>query len=289
MKRLFVLLMALAVLGVQAFAAPAELSRKVARGAKESRNAVETKKTEVLSLLKGFRQVTEVRTEFNGSYTMQDMLGLMDSYLELADMNETAALSLNDEINRPIEAGWGGTISIAQFVRDNSHHVMAGTSTANDFDRFEELLGRQTPFASYADKTVAAAPRYLDDAAKPGLKQEAEKTFRVYFEKNPNGKVTEKVYKPLAALLTDAIGLNQMIARTHNVDDKENYAGQWFFSNDIPGKYAALKAVNPELAAATNELMKSFMHTVTNGMPGYMPEQDRNAYRKFTQDIGFRY
>lgn len=250
---------------------------------------IDTKKAEVLRNLESFRNVTQKRTEFNGSYSMQDMLGLLDSYLELANLSEDAAVSLNPEINKPIQAGWGRTITIAQFVRDNSHHVMAGTSTANDFDRFETLLGK-TPQANvneYVAKTVAAAPGYAD---KTGLTKEAENTFKAYFAKNPKGQVQEAAYKPLADLLLSALGLNRLIARTPNVDDRENFAIQQFFSSDIPGQYAALKAVNPELAAATNKLMNSFMDTVSNGaFYGGPDHPDMQAMRAFKADIGYRY
>lgn len=289
MKKLFIMLLALTAVGVPAFAAPAGLSEKVARTAQSSRDAIEAKKNEVLSDLKAFRSVTQGRREFNGSYVLQDMLNLMDDYLALADVSESAAISLNNEINRPIQSGWGATVTVAQLIRDNCQYVRAGTSTADDFDRFEELLGRKSmakpSVAVQVEKTVAAAPGYL----REGVRTEAEKTFRTYFTANPSGEVQEAAYAPLAALLTNAIGLNQMIARTQDIDQKESFAAQWFFSQDIPGAYAALKAVNPQLAAATNELMRSFMYRVSNGMPGHMPAKDVQDYNNFAREIDFHY
>lgn len=293
MKKLFVTLMALTVLGGVAFAQngaqAARTTAKVARAAKDAQAAVEAKKAEVLRNLDSFRKVTESRTEFNGSYVIQDMTYLMDSYIALAKESESAAVSLNEEINRPIQAGWGRTVTVAQLVRDNSHHVWPGSSTADDFDRFEFLLSKKgvSAVTVHVEKTVAAVPKYADIAA---VKAEANKVFATYFSLNPTGNVPEAAYKPLAELLTEAVSLNQMIARTSNVDDRENFAIQAFFSGDIPGKYAALKAVNPELAAATNKLMNSFMDTVSNGaFYGGADHPDMKAMRAFKKDIGYRY
>lgn len=156
MKKLFVTLMALTVLGGVAFAQngaqAARTTAKVARAAKDAQAAVEAKKAEVLRNLDSFRKVTENRTEFNGSYVIQDMTYLMDSYIALAKVSESAAVSLNEEINRPIQAGWGRTVTVAQLVRDNSHHVWPGSSTADDFDRFEFLLGKKA--VSQAEKQI---------------------------------------------------------------------------------------------------------------------------------------
>lgn len=304
MKKLFVTLMALTVLGGVAFAQngaqAARTTAKVARAAKDAQAAVEAKKAEVLRNLDSFRKVTESRTEFNGSYVIQDMTYLMDSYIALAKESESAAVSLNEEINRPIQAGWGRTVTVAQLVRDNSHHVWPGSSTADDFDRFEFLLGKKPSVpvrvankqgvslaSAQVEKTVAAAPKYADIAA---VKAEAIKVFATYFSLNPTGNAPEAAYKPLAELLTEAVSLNQMIARTSNVDDRENFAIQAFFSGDIPGKYAALKAVDPNLAAATNQLMNSFMDTVSNGaFSGGADHPDMKAMRAFKKDIGYRY
>lgn len=292
MKKLFIMLLALTVAGAPAFAAPAGLSEKVAHKVQAAGIAIPVKKAEVLDYLKAFRTVTQGRRQFNGSYTMQDMLNLMDSYLELAQLSESAALSLNEEINRPIKAGWGVTVTVPQLIRDNCQYVRAGTTTAEDFDLFEELLGKKAESAAsvHVEKTLAAASKYLSAEDKPRLETEAAKAFAVYFAANPAGDVQEAAYAPLASLLTSAIGLNQMIARTHNVDQKEDFAIQWFFSNDIPGKYAALKSVNPGLAAATNELMRSFIDTVSNGsFYGGADHPDMKALRNFKKDIGARY
>ena len=302
MKKLFVTLMALTVLGGVAFAQngaqAARTTAKVARAAKDAQAEVEAKKAEVRSLLKDFRGSVEKRTEFNGSFILQSMTGLMDSYIALAKVSESAAVSLNEEINQPIQAGWGRTVTVAQLVRDNIHYVWAGSSTADDFNSFERRLSSSVPVrvankqgvslaSAQAEKTVAAAPKYADIAA---VKAEANKVFAAYFAKNPAGKVQEAAYKPLAELLTEAVSLNQMIARTSNVDDRENFAIQAFFSGDIPGKYAALKALNPELVAATNPLMNSFMDTVSNGaFCGGPDHPDMKAMRTFKKDIGYRY
>lgn len=136
-------------------------------------------------------------------------------------------------------------------------------------------------------KTVAAAPKYANETS---LESEAAKTFATYFAANPDGEVQEAAYAPLADLLTTAQELNALIARTSNIDDKENYAMQFFFSQDIAGKYAALKAVNPQLAAATNELMRSFIGTVSNGtFYGGKDHPDMQTLRAFKADIGYKY
>lgn len=147
MKKLFVMLMALTVLGVQAGAFPAakvpqDLHQKTSKTVQKQKEALVVQKDKVLENLKRFRQAVERREVFNGSYIMQDMTALMDSYLALADKSEAAAVVLNEQINQPIKAGWGRTVTIAQLIRDNGHYVMSGTSTADDFDRFEELLGK---------------------------------------------------------------------------------------------------------------------------------------------------
>ncbi len=283
MKKLFVALTALTMLGANSFAAPSKVADKVSRAAKEAQSAVENKKAEVLENFKHFREVVENRKTFNGSYVMQDMLYLLDSYLELADISETAAVSLNDEINQPIHAGWGRTVAVPQLIRDNKHHVRAHTTTADAFDRFESLLGEESVEA-HAERTVAAAPRYAD---KAWLKKEAAKTFSTYFAANPKGEVQQAAYVLLAELLSSAKGLNDMIARAP-IEDKENFAIQYFFSADIPDQYAALKAINPQLASATNELMKSFMETVSHGsFYGGADHPDMKAMRAFKIDIGF--
>lgn len=153
MRKLFVMLLALTVLGMPAFAqkTPAAkdtlnsaLNRKVAQATLDSRDEIAKGKEAVLNSLKYFRKVTEEREEFNGSYSLQDMLSLMDNYLDLYSKSQAAALSLNEEINKPIKAGWGSTVTIPQLIRDNIQYVFPGTSTALDFDTFEFLLG-QTP------------------------------------------------------------------------------------------------------------------------------------------------
>ncbi len=288
MKKLFVALMALTVLGSQAFAAPAGLEGKVAREVKSGRDVITTKRAEVLNNLERFRDVTKNRTEFNASYTIQDMVYLMDSYLELVKLSRDVAFSLNGEINKNFEAGWGKTVTVKGLIGAGVHSI-APSPTRDDFETFSDLLDNDPTFV-HVNKTMEAAPRFLSEENKPGLRNEAAKTFVEYFSANPSGEVQEAAYKPLADLLTSAIGLNQMIARTHNVDDRENFAIQWFFSNDIPGKYAALKAVNPELAAATNKLMNSFIDTVSNGnFYGGADHPDMKALREFKKDIGARY
>lgn len=155
MKKLFVMLLALTVLGGVAFAqngAQAARTAKVTRAAKEAKGAIEAKKAEIRENLASFRKTVESRTEFNGSFILQSMTNLMDSYIALANESESAAVSLNEEINRPIKAGWGRTVTVAQLVRDNIQHVFPGTSTADDFDRFEFLLGKKA--VSQAEKQI---------------------------------------------------------------------------------------------------------------------------------------
>ena len=69
-------------------------------------------------------------------------MDLMDNYLALYKKSEQAALVLNEEINKPIKAGWGQTVTIPQLIRDNIQYVFPGTSTADAFDTFEFLLGK---------------------------------------------------------------------------------------------------------------------------------------------------
>lgn len=296
MKKLFVMLMSLTVLALPAAAekqwiSPAQqkVNKKVAAIMSQENQKIKEMHADVLANLNSFRAAMEKRTQYNGSYIIQDMMGLMDSYIALANVSESVAVSLNNEINQPIKAGWGKTVTVAQLVRDNGHYVTPGTSTADDLDRFEALLSKKNAGAvdSHVAKTIAAAGKYAD---KAGLKKEAAKTFAAYFAANPNGQVQEAAYAPLADLLIAAQELNALIARTPNVDDKENYAMQFFFSQDIAGKYAALKAVNPQLAAATNELMRSFIGTVSNGtFYGGKDHPDMKTLRAFKADIGYRY
>ncbi|MGN1058257.1 MAG: hypothetical protein ACI4Q7_02745, partial [Candidatus Avelusimicrobium sp.] len=108
MKKLFVMLLALTVLGLPAFAqTPAAAKepvntayRKVAQAVLDSQDEIAKGKEAVLNSLKYFRKVTEEREEFNGSYSLQDMLSLMDNYLDLYSKSQAAALSLNEEINK---------------------------------------------------------------------------------------------------------------------------------------------------------------------------------------------
>ncbi len=240
MKKLFVTLMALTVLGVQAFAAPAGLNEKVSRKAQASRDTIETKKADVLANLKSFRAVTEKRTQFNGSYVMQDMLGLLDSYLALAKASESAALSLNAELNQPIKAGWGRTVTVAQLVRDNSHHVMAGTSTADDFDRFEEMLAkkavtlsaeqqavlkefdsfRQNAAAQKESRFIVQSMTYLMDSYLALPEKDALALNKTLNEPFAVGWTTHKV--TLASLIRD-YG-HHVMAGTSTADDFEYFA-----------------------------------------------------------------
>lgn len=143
---------------------------------------------------------------------------------------------------------------------------------------------------SHVEKTVAAGPRFRNEADVKSFRQEAAKTFKAYFTANPDGEVQAAAYAPLAGLLATAQELNALIARTPNAGQREDYAIQFFFSQDIPGQYAALKAINPQLAAATNELMRSFMGTVSNGtFYGGSDHPDMQAMRTFNADIGYRY
>lgn len=291
MKKLFVMLLALTVLGLPAFAQvskrPMTRSRELSRAVLKAINKHPEKVETVIMNLQTFRNTTEKRKEFNGSYSLQDMMGLMDSYLVLYKESAQTAFLLNEEINKPIKAGWGKTVTVRQLIRDNIQHVAAGSSTAENLETFEGLLGKtpKVEVVEYVKKTVAAAPQYADKAA---VKAEANKVFAAYFAKNPAGKVQETAYKPLAELLTAAVSLNQMIARTDS-DRKADFAIQAFFSDDIPGKYAALKAVNPGLANATNKLMKSFMGTVSNGtFYGSEDHADMKTMRVFKQSIGYK-
>lgn len=146
MRKLFVMLLALTVLGLPAFAAKdtrnSALNREVARATLDSRDEIVKGKVAVLNSLKYFRKVTEEREEFNGSFTLQNMMDLMDNYLALYKKSEQAALVLNEEINKPIKAGWGQTVTIPQLIRDNIQYVFPGTSTADALDTFEFLLGK---------------------------------------------------------------------------------------------------------------------------------------------------
>ncbi|MGN0024381.1 MAG: hypothetical protein ACI351_02990 [Candidatus Avelusimicrobium sp.] len=148
MKKLLVMLLALTVLGLPAFAQTSAAGkdpvntayRKVAQAVFDTQDEIAKGKEAVLNSLKYFRKVTEERKEFNGSFSLQDMMSLMDSYLDLYSKSQAAALSLNEEINKPIKAGWGSTVTIPQLIRDNIQYVFPGTSTADDLDTFEFLL-----------------------------------------------------------------------------------------------------------------------------------------------------
>lgn len=176
MKKLFVTFLALTVLGLPAFAQVSkrpmsrelneELNRAVLeviakhpqKNEKLNRAVLEAiakhpqKVEAVVENLQNFREVTTKRKEFNGSFILQSMTGLMDSYIALANESESAAVALNEEINQPIKAGWGQTVTIPQLIRDNIQHVFPGTSTADDFDRFEFLLGKKA--VSQAEKQI---------------------------------------------------------------------------------------------------------------------------------------
>lgn len=289
MKKLFAILMVLAVAGVQSFATPEGLTEKVTRQTVAAQSKVQKQQAMILNQMESFRTWVAEQSLSN-DYILQGVMGIMDSYLALADESEGAAVALNGELNKLVVTKNGYRFTLREFVKDHGCEIL---SDQDNFDRFIELLDKQPVRASvdvHADKTADATPSFLKGEYEAAVRQEAAKTFKVYLEESPEGVVQESSYQPLAELLTAAIGLNRMIDRTPNVDDRENYAIQWFFSQDIPGKYAALKAINPELAAATNELMKSFMYTVSNGeFYGGPDHPDMKAMRAFSQDIGFRY
>ena len=197
------------------------------------------------------------------------MMAFSVSGIWAQEVNDKIAKEVSDQIAKKVVAAMVPSLSLGG----------AGLAVAQ-----VELI------QSLAERTAAATPDFLKEEYEAGVKQEAAKAFTAYFVANPKAEVQEEAYKPLAELLTAAIGLNRMIARTPNVDDRENFAIQWFFSQDIPGKYAALKAINPELAAATNELMNSFMDTVSNGtFYGGPDHPDMQAMRAFKQAIVYRY
>ncbi len=172
MRKLFVMLLALTVLGLPAFAQTSAVGkdsvntayRKVAQAVFDSQDEIAKGKEAVLNSLKYFRKVTEESEEFNGSYSLQNMLSLMDNYLDLYSKSQAAALSLNEEINKPIKAGWGSTVTIPQLIRDNIQHVFAGSSTAEDFGYFEELLGQKA--ASQAEKQLSKNQAFVLESLK---------------------------------------------------------------------------------------------------------------------------
>ncbi|MBO5011637.1 MAG: hypothetical protein J6J74_02810 [Elusimicrobiaceae bacterium] len=241
MKKLFVTLMALTVLGGVAFAqsgSQAARAAKVARAAKDAQAEVEAKKAEVRSLLKDFRGSVEKRTEFNGSFILQSMTGLMDSYIALAKVSESAAVSLNEEINQPIQAGWGRTVTVAQLVRDNIQHVFPGTSTANDFDRFEFLLSKKPSVPVRVQKTVAAAPQRSNEEAK------ADSDNAVLAK-----AASAKSKKMAANILSDFQRLRQNWAALTVFGDNQMMT-MYFEAERIMEKHLVLKEVDLPLAEA---------------------------------------
>lgn len=189
MKKLFVMLLSLAVLGLPAFAQKMDdatkaaipvLNGKVAKAASDARDGIVKGKAIVLKSLQNFREVTEKRKEFNGSFTLQDMMDLMDNYLALYGKSASAALSLNDEINKPIKAGWGQTVTIPQLIRDNIQHVFAGSTTAGDLEYFAELLGKKA--APQAEKQLSEKQAAVLESLKYFRKStEARKEFNGSF------------------------------------------------------------------------------------------------------------
>lgn len=149
---------------------------------------------------------------------------------------------------------------------------------AADWERFDRV-------SAYI-KQATAQVRY--DYNKEAFEKAVADILFAYTDENQKAELQDADIAALAEFVEPCVGLKAMIARTASVDDQENFAAQWFYSQDISGKYFALKAVNPELAAATHALSNTFIQKVYDGVPfDYMPQSDIDTLNAFMDAIGF--
>lgn len=154
---------------------------------------------------------------------------------------------------------------------------------AADWERFDRV-------STYLKQAVTKLryPQHYKEAFKDAFKQEVADILFTYTEANPEAELQDADIAALAEYMEVCVGLKEMIRKADNPDDKENFAAQWFYSQDVPGKYFALQAVNPALATATHAFAKTFMVTVYFGVPfAYMPKEDIDTLNAFMEAIGF--
>lgn len=155
--------------------------------------------------------------------------------------------------------------------------------TAIDWERFDRV-------STYLKQAVTKMryPQYSSQYCKDAFKQEVADILFTYTEANPEAELQDADIAALAEYVEVCVGLKEMIRKTDNPDNQESYAAQWFYSQDVPGKYFALQAVNPALATTTHAFAKTFMYTVYNGVPfAYMPKEDIDTLDAFMAAIGF--
>lgn len=156
-------------------------------------------------------------------------------------------------------------------------------TAAADWERFDRV-------STYLKQAVTKMryPQYCNQYCKDAFKQEVADILFTYTEANPEAELQDADIAALAEYMEVCVGLKGMIRKTDNPDNQESYAAQWFYSQDVPGKYFALQAVNPALATATHAFAKTFMVTVYNGVPfAYMPKEDIDTLDAFMAAIGF--
>lgn len=82
----------------------------------------------VFNALGDFRVYVASQKTMNVSHAMQVLINLVDAYEDVkTPEGKTAVAALNDEINRPIAAGWGGNVVIGQFAKDHACEVFGDT------------------------------------------------------------------------------------------------------------------------------------------------------------------
>lgn len=154
MKKLFVMLLVLAVAGGQAFAAPKGLTEKVTRQTAAAQSKIKNQQDQILRNMASFRAWVGER-ELSNNHILQGVIGIMDSYLELADESESAAVALNDKLNKPVVTKSGYKFTLRGFVINHGCEIL---SDQDNFERFTELLSKKDPASASCENVPTEQP-----------------------------------------------------------------------------------------------------------------------------------
>ena len=89
--------------------------------------------------LVSFRQYVSDSKELNSSWALQSMMPAMDAFNRYMKVNPKLGAAMAKEFQKPIPAGWGGTVVASQFIRDHACEVW---SMQDQLEAFAATLAR---------------------------------------------------------------------------------------------------------------------------------------------------
>ena len=89
--------------------------------------------------LVSFRQYVSDSKELNSSWALQSMMPAMDAFNRYMKVNPKLGAAMAKEFQKPIPAGWGGTVVASQFTRDHACEVW---SMQDQLEAFAATLAR---------------------------------------------------------------------------------------------------------------------------------------------------